>query len=1252
MKQKRNKIGQMLICGITVLGVLAGALPPETFLAAQTAQAAGAGENEAVHDENILEIGTVKDLEILRKNCTLDSWSSGKTVILTEDIDLTGSGFEPIPYFSGVFDGQGHSVTGMTDQGDGSVIGFFRYVGEGAIVRNLHVSGKNTPGGSACILGGIAGDNAGMILDCSFEGTVTGKRSVGGIAGINHESGVISGCTVQGEITAEHEAGGIAGQNGGRIASSRNDGAVNTSLVQTEEDMRNNLTSNLTSGLSNLSSFDLSSVNQEDFVDIMDIGGIAGWSEGTVSDCVNTGDVGYPHTGYNVGGVVGRSNGYLVNCQNEGFVQGRKDVGGIAGQLEPEAIWTFSQDKMDSLKEELTTLNGLIDQLFYDLAGGSDTLRNQVETASACAGETIDELSNLTDAVSEDLGDAAEQILSLVKQLKDAYRQENAQEIKTALNSLAQVLSETDFSKISLKADTDGSSDLDIGSVLNASGDAWWPALQAYLDGKSQETETKVVYLPGGDSAPILFGDGETFEDTGSQDGDTLFVDPALAGDDDPADLQDLQEEPAQDDILDPEEENDGLFFEEDEAGDFLQDPEIADDSITIDDSDELFAVEGAVTAPKQPVMAAFAVMKTSAPMMVSCSQEEPDPVIEEEQIGGAVELDSANEEGASAGADTGVDAGINAGQGAGVSMNVGNSSTADFTAQVDADVSLEVPNVDEIRALVTTILTNGSMLLDPEALENAAAVLDSLEWKAPDTEAFYESFGNLTNALAPLAGEASSLISTAAADIDAITNQMDVIMGTFFNLAGDISLEDAYQKEDISENEANQRDTAVIADCRNEGNAEADTNAGGITGSIAFENVIDAEDMLKISDYLLKEARYQIFSAVRSCRNTGSITAKKEAAGGIAGSMEFGFVTDSINAGAVTVTDGSYSGGIAGRSAGTISASCSGSLISGNTCVGGIAGEGDRITNCISYSYIGGGTEHLGAVAGQADGEVSGCKYVDYGYGGIDNIGYAGSAEPVQPEGTESPQELHEAESESITGTDEMPPMEELPPLMSTCRVTFIVNDEIYDEEEIPFGGAIDVLPEVANDGDNYWKWDDFEQKHIFKDMEVHGAYYRPVTTLAAGGDVPAYLAEGIFYEGQTLTVSDYTGEYPEPEDLRGKLEEKLAERLEAENRVSGTFHVNDYEGTLKARVKAVSGGTLFLNDASGVMKEAEYEKDGSYITFPVDNGGSFIYYAPLRPLEEHVHNRVIYIVAGCGGAAAIIILLIMLKRRKRKKR
>ena len=140
MKQERNKIRRVLICGITVFSVLAGTLPPEAFCAARTE------ENKTAEAETVLKIGTVQDLETLRHNCMLDSWSAGKTVILTADLDLSGSGFEPIPYFSGTFDGQGHSVTGMANAGDGSVIGFFRYVGEGAVVRNLHVSGMNTPG--------------------------------------------------------------------------------------------------------------------------------------------------------------------------------------------------------------------------------------------------------------------------------------------------------------------------------------------------------------------------------------------------------------------------------------------------------------------------------------------------------------------------------------------------------------------------------------------------------------------------------------------------------------------------------------------------------------------------------------------------------------------------------------------------------------------------------------------------------------------------------------------------------------------------------------------------------------------------------------------------------------------------------------------------------------------------------------------------------------------------------------------------
>ena len=69
-----------------------------------------------------------------------------------------------------------------------------------------------------------------------------------------------------------------------------------------------------------------------------DIGGIAGFSNGVIQSCKNVGNVGYEHMGYNVGGIVGRQSGYLDGCKNTGIVNGRKDVGGIAGQLEPRCV--------------------------------------------------------------------------------------------------------------------------------------------------------------------------------------------------------------------------------------------------------------------------------------------------------------------------------------------------------------------------------------------------------------------------------------------------------------------------------------------------------------------------------------------------------------------------------------------------------------------------------------------------------------------------------------------------------------------------------------------------------------------------------------------------------------------------------------------------------------------------------------------------------------------------------------------------
>ena len=58
----------------------------------------------ALAAESTVTIKTAEDLAELSRNCTLDTWSQGKTVILENDLDLHSIDFTPIPTFSGTPD--------------------------------------------------------------------------------------------------------------------------------------------------------------------------------------------------------------------------------------------------------------------------------------------------------------------------------------------------------------------------------------------------------------------------------------------------------------------------------------------------------------------------------------------------------------------------------------------------------------------------------------------------------------------------------------------------------------------------------------------------------------------------------------------------------------------------------------------------------------------------------------------------------------------------------------------------------------------------------------------------------------------------------------------------------------------------------------------------------------------------------------------------------------------------------------------
>lgn len=83
--------------------------------------------------------------------------------MLQNDIVLSMTGELSIPTFAGIFDGSGFTISNVKLTGDGSAVGLFRYVQEGAKVRNLTVTGEVSPSGSQDQVGGIVGVNYGSI---------------------------------------------------------------------------------------------------------------------------------------------------------------------------------------------------------------------------------------------------------------------------------------------------------------------------------------------------------------------------------------------------------------------------------------------------------------------------------------------------------------------------------------------------------------------------------------------------------------------------------------------------------------------------------------------------------------------------------------------------------------------------------------------------------------------------------------------------------------------------------------------------------------------------------------------------------------------------------------------------------------------------------------------------------------------------------------------------------------------------------
>ena len=340
-------------------------------------------------DAAVRKIADERQFAAFLDACARESYSKDKHFVLLNDLDLSKVACAPAPYFAGELDGGGHTIRGLAFAPTGSRQGLFRQLGEGAAIRNLTVEGSVLPGGTREDIGGLVGLNEGTVENCAFSGEVRGVNNVGGLVGRNR--GAVTNCRFVGTVCGEHQVGGLVGRNEGVVQKSETDAAVNAEEVTPSGEKR----------------FDLATLSQDDFTDLVNIGGVAGENAGVLSACTAGGSVGWHYTGYNVGGVVGKNSGYVDGCVNTASVEGRRDVGGVVGQSLPYAAWELSEGKLQELSR---AIGGLSYQLAVMTQKFSDATDETIETLSGMRGDS----ENAMSAVKALLRDSADRTASFL----------------------------------------------------------------------------------------------------------------------------------------------------------------------------------------------------------------------------------------------------------------------------------------------------------------------------------------------------------------------------------------------------------------------------------------------------------------------------------------------------------------------------------------------------------------------------------------------------------------------------------------------------------------------------------------------------------------------------------------------------------------------------------------------------------------------------------------------------------------------
>jgi hypothetical protein len=129
-----------------------------------------------------------------------------------EEVDFEGGHYFWGTPFTGIFDGNGHTISRLTVKGAG-YLGLFGQLGSGGEVKDLGVVDVNIVGSGTCV-GGLAGEDVGAsVTRCYSTGRVSGGSVVGGLVG-QSDGGHVTQCYSTSVVSGGSFIGGLVGSNG------------------------------------------------------------------------------------------------------------------------------------------------------------------------------------------------------------------------------------------------------------------------------------------------------------------------------------------------------------------------------------------------------------------------------------------------------------------------------------------------------------------------------------------------------------------------------------------------------------------------------------------------------------------------------------------------------------------------------------------------------------------------------------------------------------------------------------------------------------------------------------------------------------------------------------------------------------------------------------------------------------------------------------------------------------------------------